>query len=141
VARSSGGGREFDRQSIGIHLSVGEDRRKPVPPSSCPGCGERFLSPRDAAWALRKITSYVHAILASRPELLRAFRGGSCWIVPERGPESYRQASEESARKRNSTPNRKVRIVPIREIIVRQETYHCPTYPFPHYRGGGQCER
>ena len=112
-----------------------------MPPSSCPGCGERFLSPRDAAWALRKSTSYVHTILASRPELLRAFRGGSCWIVPEGGLESYRQASEGSARKRDSAPNRKVRIVPIREIIVRQETCHCSAYPFPHRRDGERCEQ
>jgi hypothetical protein len=129
------GVREFDRQPTGVHLPERKDGWEPKPSSSCPGCGEKFLSPRDVARILRKSTSYVHAILASRPELLQAFRGGSCWIVPERGPESYRQASEESARKRNSTPNRKV------ESIVKQETCHCPAYPFPHLRGGGRCER
>jgi len=135
------GVQEFNRQPTGVHLPVGEDGREPKPPNSCPGCGERFLSPRDAARRLQKSTSYVHAILASHPDLLRAFRVGSCWIVPEGGLESYRQVSEENAHKRNSAPNRKLRIVPIREIIVKQETCRCAAYPFPHRKGGGRCER
>lgn len=113
------GVRDFDRQPTGMHLPAGEDGQKSGPSSSCPECGERFLAPRDVARTLQKSTSYVHASLVSRPALLRAFRVGSCWIVPEGGLESYRQANERSApHQRNSGLDKKV-------VIVRQETCRC----------------
>jgi hypothetical protein len=142
---------KFDRQPNGLHLAPGADGREPGAPV-CPGCGERLLSPKQAAGELQVSVSRVHAILARHPERLRAFRVGHRWVIPKSGVEVYRDrqrmfgvlkgngGSEKGAAGAGNVEDWGDRAPVTVEVVVKPEVCHCGAYPFPHRKGGGRCK-
>ncbi len=129
------GVRGFHRQPSGVHLATGADGREPKGPV-CPGCGERLLSPKEAASELQVSVSRVHAILVRRPERLRGFRVGRRWIIPGSGVEAYRDRQRLFGALKGDGgqgDNGSTKV----EVVVRPEVCDCGAYPFPHRRGGG----
>jgi len=106
---------------------------------TCPGCGERLLSTRQAAGELHVSVSRVHAILARDPERLQAFRVGHRWVVPESGVRAYRDRQRLFAALTDNDNHNGDLSTKI-EIVVKPEVCHCAAYPFPHRKGGGQCD-
>ena len=127
----------FHRQPSGVHLAAGKDGRVPRAPV-CPGCGERLLSPKQAAGELQVSVSRVHAILARHPERLWGFRVGHRWVVPESGVAAYRDRQRLFGVLRGNGQGDDVsaRV----EVVVKPEVCDCRAYPFPHRKGGGRCE-
>jgi hypothetical protein len=129
--------RELRQQGDGVALPPDENLHPVLP--TCPGCGERFLSPKHVAAALGLSLSSLYDILHRHPERLEAFRVGHRWYIPESAVDAYRTALQLLGGLRPGHGQEERDPTRI-EVIVRQETCTCPAYPFPHRKGGGKCE-
>lgn len=58
--------------------------------ATCPNCGFPLVSAEEAARIIGVSYARVRAILARRPERLRAFKVGRAWVVPEQAAREFR---------------------------------------------------
>ncbi len=146
--------KNFQRQAWGVRLPADHDAGAAgVGASACPKCGAAFLSVKQAAQALGRSIFYIYAILDQDPGRLQAFRVGRRWVIPQRGVNRYKetqllrgildkdgnipQETQAALEKILQAPPDGTQEI---EVVVKPEKCDCGAYPFPHRKGGGQCQ-
>jgi hypothetical protein len=126
---------EFRPQPSGVRLQRDTRPSQTPPRSTCPECGELFLSVGEAAKALGITDSGVYAILTRYKSRLMAFQVGGRWYIPESGVADYNQGKNGGSGNEESGPGAG------REAVVEVEPRPCwcSAYSFPHRPGSGKC--
>lgn len=147
----------FTAQPTGIHL---DGNGTGLATDQCPVCGERLLSVKETAAALRVSVSRVYAILSADPARLQAFHVGRLWVIPGQGLAAYQDQRKvlDALRKRDSdgtestilviTPGKlprgtdpalKIKVVYGPEVCTCAHVRTKAGKTFPHRAGGGDC--